>query len=183
VAGQIRPTYVEEQPVDEAGEDTSLSELSVVGVRVELPSQQPIVLLKEVGGDRYLPIWIGAVEATAIAFAQQGVVTARPMTHDLMRDLLEAFHRTLQTVTITELREGVFYAELGFEDGVTVSARPSDAIALAIRSGAVIRSQEAVLGEAGIAIPDEQEDEVEKFREFLDTITPEDFEGGSSPSS
>jgi bifunctional DNase/RNase len=162
-----------------AGEGTSLSELSVVGVRVELPSQQPIVLLKEVDGDRYLPIWIGAVEATAIAFAQQGVVTARPMTHDLMRDLLTAFERTLQTVTITELREGVFYAELGFAGGVTVSARPSDAIALAIRSGAVIRSKQAVLDEAGIAIPDEQEDEVEKFREFLDTITPEDFERDS----
>ena len=158
---------------------TSLTELNVVGVRVELPSQQPIVLLKEVDGDRYLPIWIGAVEATAIAFAQQGVVTARPMTHDLMRDLLEAFSRPLLTVTITELREGVFYAELGFEGGVTVSARPSDAIALAIRTGAVIRGEEAVLVEAGIAIPDEQEDEVEKFREFLDTITPEDFEADS----
>jgi bifunctional DNase/RNase len=98
------------------------------------------------------------------------------MTHDLMRDLLEAFTRPLLTVTITELREGVFYAELGFDGGVTVSARPSDAIALAIRTGAVIRGEEAVLVEAGIAIPDEQEDEVEKFREFLDTITPEDFE-------
>ena len=158
------------------GESTSLTELSVVGVRVELPSQQPIVLLKEVSGDRYLPIWIGAVEATAIAFAQQGVVTARPMTHDLMRDLLTAFERPLRTVTITELREGVFYAELGFEGGVTVSARPSDAIALAMRSGATIHSAQAVLDEAGIAIPDEQEDEVEKFREFLDQITPEDFE-------
>ncbi len=163
----------------EPGESVSLTELSVVGVRVELPSQQPIVLLKEVDGDRYLPIWIGAVEATAIAFAQQGVVTARPMTHDLMRDLLAAFDRTLQTVTITELREGIFYAELGFEGGLTVSARPSDAIALAMRSGAVIRSEEAVLGEAGIAIPDEQEDEVEKFREFLDGISPEDFEKDS----
>jgi len=167
--------------VDETGGRTSLTELSVVGVRVELPSQQPIVLLKEVDGDRYLPIWIGAVEATAIAFAQQGVVTARPMTHDLMKDLLAAFDRTLRTVTITELREGVFYAELGFDDGVTVSARPSDAIALAMRSGATIRGEEAVLGEAGIAIPDEQEDEVEKFREFLDTITPEDFDP-ESPS-
>ncbi len=107
--------------MDEPGEGSSLSELSVVGVRVELPSQQPIVLLKEVDGDRYLPIWIGAVEATAIAFAQQGVVTARPMTHDLMRDVLAAFERPLQTVTITELREGVFYAELGFEGGVTVN--------------------------------------------------------------
>ena len=165
--------------MDEAGEGTSLTELTVVGVRVELPSQQPIVLLKEVGGDRYLPIWIGAVEATAIAFAQQGVITARPMTHDLMRDLLTAFDRTLATVTITELREGVFYAELGFSDGVTVSARPSDAIALAMRSGAVIRSEQAVLGEAGIAIPDAQEDEVEKFREFLDGISPEDFEKDS----
>ena len=160
----------------EQPDDTSLSELSVVGVRVELPSQQPIVLLKEVDGDRYLPIWIGAVEATAIAFAQQGIVTARPMTHDLMRDLLTSLDQPLESVTITELREGVFYAELAFEDGVTVSARPSDAIALAMRSGATIRSEEAVLAEAGIAIPDEQEDEVEKFREFLDNINPEDFE-------
>jgi bifunctional DNase/RNase len=165
--------------VDGSGNGDSLSEMSVVGVRVELPSQQPIVLLKEVDGDRYLPIWIGAVEATAIAFAQQGVVTARPMTHDLLRDILTAFERPLRTVTITELRDGVFYAELAFEGGAVVSARPSDAIALAMRTGAAIRSEEAVLAEAGIAIPDEQEDEVEKFREFLDNITPEDFERGS----
>ena len=155
------------------------TELSVVGVRVELPSQQPIVLLKEVDGDRYLPIWIGAVEATAIAFAQQGVVTARPMTHDLLRDLLEAHGTPLRGVTITDLREGVFFAELHFDGGVVVSARPSDAIALAMRTGAAIHGSSAVLEEAGIAIPDEQEDEVEKFREFLDTITPEDFEKDS----
>lgn len=157
-------------------DESPLTELTVVGVRVQLPSQQPIVLLKEAAGDRYLPIWIGAVEATAIAFAQQGVVTARPMTHDLLRDLLTALDRPLESVTISDLRDGVFYAELAFEGGVTVSARPSDAIALAMRTGAVIRSEEAVLAEAGIAIPDEQEDEVERFREFLDTITPEDFE-------
>lgn len=163
----------------EPGDSVPAPELSVVGVRVELPSQQPIVLLKEVDGDRYLPIWIGAVEATAIAFAQQGVVTARPMTHDLLRDLLTAFDRPLRTVTITDLREGVFYAELAFDGGIVVSARPSDAIALAMRTGAVIRGETAVLEEAGIPIPDEQEDEVEKFREFLDTITPEDFERDS----
>ena len=162
--------------MDDPASGATYSELSVVGVRVELPSQQPIVLLKEVDGDRYLPIWIGAVEATAIAFAQQGVVTARPMTHDLLRDLLTALDRPLRTVTITELRDGVFYAELLFDGDVVVSARPSDAIALAMRTGALIRGEEAVLVEAGIAIPDEQEDEVEKFREFLDTITPEDFE-------
>ena len=165
---------------DQDGRDgtsgAGLTELTVVGVRVELPSQQPIVLLKEAAGDRYLPIWIGAVEATAIAFAQQGVVTARPMTHDLLRDLLEALDRPLRAVTISDLRDGVFYAELTFDGGITVSARPSDAIALAMRTGATIRGEEAVLAEAGVAIPDEQEDEVEKFREFLDTINPEDFE-------
>ena len=153
-----------------------MREVDVIGVRVEMPSNQPIVLLREASGERYLPIWIGAVEATAIAFAQQGVVTARPMTHDLLKDLLEALDRPLQSVTISDLRDGVFYAELAFDGGVTVSARPSDAIALAMRTGATIRGQEAVLAEAGIAIPDEQEDEVERFREFLDTISPEDFE-------
>ncbi len=158
------------------GTDADTAEVSVVGVRVELPSQQPIVLLKETDGDRYLPIWIGAVEATAIAFAQQGIITQRPMTHDLMRDLLTSLDSQLRGVTITDLRDGVFYAELHFDGGVTVSARPSDAIALAMRTGATIRSTHAVLTEAGIPIPDEQEDEVEKFREFLDTINPEDFE-------
>ena len=162
--------------MDDQDGSAPLIELTVVGVRVELPSQQPIVLLKEAGGDRYLPIWIGAVEATAIAFAQQGVVTARPMTHDLLRDLLDALDRPLRSVTISDLRDGVFYAELSFDGGVTVSARPSDAIALAMRTGCTIRGEEAVLAEVGVAIPDEQEDEVEKFREFLDTITPEDFE-------
>jgi bifunctional DNase/RNase len=98
------------------------------------------------------------------------------MTHDLMRDLLTSLDRPLESVTITDLRDGVFYAELAFPGGVSVSARPSDAIALAMRTGAVIRSSESVLAEAGIAIPDEQEDEVEKFREFLDNINPEDFE-------
>ncbi len=143
-----------------------------------MPSNQPIVLLKEVSGDRYLPIWIGAVEATAIAFAQQGVVPARPLTHDLLRDVIEAFGRTLDQVRITELRDGVFYANLVFSGGVEVSARPSDAIALALRTGSPIFGAEAVLDDAGIAIADEQEDEVEKFREFLDQISPEDFQAG-----
>jgi bifunctional DNase/RNase len=156
-----------------------VNELTVVGVRVELPSNQPIVLLKETAGDRYLPIWIGAVEATAIAFAQQGVVPARPLTHDLLKDVLEALSAELTAVTITDLRDGVYYADLQFANGVTVSARPSDAIALAIRVGTTIYAEEAVLAEAGVAIPDEQESEVEKFREFLDQVSPEDFETGS----
>jgi bifunctional DNase/RNase len=156
-----------------------VNELTVVGVRVELPSNQPIVLLKEVAGDRYLPIWIGAVEATAIAFAQQGIVPARPLTHDLLKNVLESLGAALSAVNITELRDGVFYADLVFGGGVTVSARPSDAIALAIRAGTNIYADESVLSEAGISIPDEQESEVEKFREFLDQVSPEDFQAGS----
>lgn len=151
--------------------------MDVVGVRVEMPSEQPIVLLREADGERYLPIWIGAVEATAIAFAQQGVVPVRPLTHDLMRDVLAAVGAELTEVRITTLREGVFYAELVFVGGVQVSARPSDGIALALRTGTPIFSSEEVLDEAGIVIADEQEDEVERFREFLDQVSPEDFEG------
>jgi bifunctional DNase/RNase len=156
-----------------------VNELSVVGVRVELPANQPIVLLKEATGERYLPIWIGAVEATAIAFAQQGIVPPRPLTHDLMRDVVAALGVELTAVHITELREGVFFAELVFSNGVRVSARPSDAIALAVRSDVTILADEAVLDEAGIVIADEQESEVERFREFLDNISPDDFQTGS----
>ena len=115
------------------------------------------------------------MEATAIAFAQQGMVPARPLTHDLMRDVLEALNVQLKTVNITPLRDGIFFADLIFSNGKEVSARPSDSIALALRTGATIFASEEILDEAGVAIPDEQEDEVEKFREFLDTITPEDF--------
>src|ERR1019366_3719209 len=149
--------------------------MEVVGVRVEMPTNQPIVLLKETQGDRYLPIWIGPVEATAIAFAQQGMIPARPLTHDLFRDVLEAMDVQLKTVNITALRDGIFFADLIFSNGKEVSARPSDSIALALRTGAAIFASDEVLDEAGVAIPDEQEDEVKKFREFLDTITQEDF--------
>jgi bifunctional DNase/RNase len=153
-------------------------ELELVGVRVELPHNQPIVLLKEQTGERFLPIWIGAVEATAIAFALQGVVTARPMTHDLLRDLLSNLEVTVDRIVVTELREGTFYAEIQMTadgESVVVSSRPSDAIALAVRATAPIFADESVLAEAGIEIEDDDDDEVEQFKEFLDTVTPEDF--------
>ena len=167
---------------DETG-GSDLRELSVVGVRVELPSQQPIVLLKEVDGERYLPIWIGAVEATAIAFAQQGVVTARPMTHDLMRDLLGAIDVSVVSITVTELREATFYAEIELRNGsgtVRVSSRPSDAVALAVRVSAPIFASEEVLAEAAMPAAEESDEEeqeeiVDQFREFLDEVNPEDF--------
>jgi bifunctional DNase/RNase len=157
-------------------------ELDVVGVRVEMPSNNPIVLLRERGGDRYLPIWVGAPEASAIAFAQQGVVPPRPLTHDLMRDMIEAMGRRLEEVRITEIRDSVFHAELVFDGGLVVGARSSDAIALALRAGCRIVGADEVLESGGVAIADEDEDEVEKFREFLDNISPDDFSEGAPGS-
>lgn len=155
-------------------------ELQLVGVRVELPTNQPIVLLKERDGERYLPIWIGAVEATAIAFGMQGFVTARPMTHDLMRDLLKGLAVDVQRILITELKEGTFYAEIEMNTNgskVSISSRPSDAIALAVRLNVPIFANESVMEEASIPIRDDEEQEVEKFREFLEQVNPEDFAG------
>ena len=123
------------------------------------------MLLKETAGDRYLPIWIGAVEATAIAFAQQGVVPARPLTHDLMKDILEATGLALTAVTITDLRDGVYYADLQFASGVTVSARPSDAIALAIGDHAPIYVASAVLAQGGMPL--------DQLRQQLAPATPD----------
>jgi bifunctional DNase/RNase len=156
-------------------------ELSLVGVRVELPSNQPIVLLKETEGERYLPIWIGAVEATAIAFALQGVQTPRPMTHDLMRDIMTETEIQVERILISDLVDQTFYAVIRMAlDGRTteVSSRPSDAIALAVRTDAPIFAAEEVLEQAGIELRDEEETEVQKFREFLDQVSPEDFATG-----
>lgn len=153
--------------------------MDVVGVRMEMPSNTPIVLLRESAGERYLPIWVGAVEATAIAYAQQGVVPPRPLTHDLMKDLLVALGASVTEVRITDLQDGVFYAVIVFDSGIEVQARPSDAIALALRAEVPIVGAESVLDEAGIEIPSDEEpveeDQVEKFREFLDQVSPEDF--------
>jgi uncharacterized protein len=160
-------------------------ELDVVGVRVEMPSNNPIVLLRERDGDRYLPIWVGASEASAIAFAQNGVVPPRPLTHDLLKDVIDALGRTLQEVRITEIRDNVFHAELAFDGGLVVGSRSSDAIALALRVGCRIVGADEVLEAGGVAVPDEDDDEVEKFREFLDQINPEDFgtTSGGPPES
>lgn len=154
-------------------------ELTLIGVRVELPANQPIVLLKEREGERYLPIWIGAAEATAIALAMQGVTPPRPMTHDLMKNVLEELHVQVDRIEITELREGTFYAMIHMtRNGAAheVSSRPSDAIALAVRASVPIFAHEEVLGEASVVIRDDDEQEVERFKQFLEDVNPEDFE-------
>ncbi|MDQ2758736.1 MAG: bifunctional nuclease family protein [Actinomycetota bacterium] len=149
--------------------------VDVLGVRVEMPTNQPIVLLRERDGDRYLTIWIGAAEATAIAYAQQGVVPPRPLTHDLFKDVLDGLGHAVTEIRIVALRDKVFYAQLLIDGTHEISARPSDAIALALRTGTPIVVAEAVLDEAGVALAPEEDDEVERFREFLDQVSAEDF--------
>jgi uncharacterized protein len=154
-------------------------EMELTGVRVELPTNQPIVLLRERDGERYLPIWIGASEAAAIALSLQGVVTPRPMTHDLLKTILEDLAVEVQRIVVTELRDATFFATIQLQrqgEDHEVSSRPSDAIALAVRMSVPIFASEDVLNEASILIPGDEEEEVEKFREFLDNVTPEDFE-------
>jgi bifunctional DNase/RNase len=154
-------------------------EMELTGVRVELPTNQPIVLLREREGERYLPIWIGAAEAAAIALSLQGVVTPRPMTHDLMKNILEDLSIEVQRIVVTELRDATFFATIALNrlgEDYEVSSRPSDAIALAVRMAVPIFASEDVLNEASILIPGDEEEEVEKFREFLDNVSPEDFE-------
>ena len=155
--------------------------LSLIGVRVEVPTNQPIVLLREDDGTRFLPIFIGSPEATAIVYALQGMETPRPMTYDLFKTVLDGMAVKLDRVEITALHDGTFYAEIELDRNGTksrISSRPSDAIALAVRFGAEVPifADEAVLDEAGVLFEaDEEEHEVEQFREFLDNVTPEDF--------
>lgn len=160
-------------------------ELELVAVRVELPSNTPVVVLRELSGrHRQLSIFIGGPEATAIAFALEGVETPRPLTHDLFCDVLDELDATLERVVITELRDTTYYADLhlGGPDGSSVvSARPSDAVALAVRVGCPIFASEEVLDEAGFVedVPEQAEESpeevVEEFRQFIDQINPEDF--------
>ena len=161
-----------------------MAEVLVIGVRIEQPTNQHVLLLREPAGDRILPIWIGDSEAQAIILQQQGVEPPRPLTHDLFRDVIGALGHSLKEVRIVDLREGTFYADLVFDNDVRVSARPSDSVALAIRMGVPIHVEDAVLDEAGLLMPDDsdeesdgtmREDEVEKFKEFLDSVSPDDF--------
>lgn len=141
-------------------------------------SNQPVILLKEEEGLRIVPIWIGHPEATAILIAIEGVEPPRPMTHDLLMSALTAAGLVLERVEITRLEEGTFYAALvlrGEERTITVDARPSDSIALALRAGCPIAMAEDVMNEAGIVPDEEAEAEVERFRDFLDTVDPDDF--------
>ena len=165
--------------------------MTLASIRVQMPDNVPVVLLKEAGGasgagSRTLPILIGHEEATAIARAIQGIEPPRPLTHDLLRDLLQNLEVEVEAIVITELVDSIFYAEIRMlRDGrrFVVSSRPSDAIALAVRIGTPIHAEDALLDAEGLVLQDdadeddgeEQEEVIEQFQRFIEDIRPEDF--------
>ena len=156
-----------------------MQEMVIYGVSFDMVGKQPIVLLKTVDGNKFLPIWIGHPEAASILMKLQGAGTPRPMTHDLLCDILGELDVKCTQVSVTELRENTFFASITLK----IDSRPSDAIALAVRSGAPIFAAEEVISESAIEFEhdvEESEDVVEKFKEFLDQVSPEDFAAGDS---
>lgn len=153
-------------------------EMTLEGVRIEFPSQRPILLLKEKDGNRYLPIWVGAFEASAIALEVSNIKTPRPMTHDLIVNIFRSLNIKVDAIEVCDIRDNTFYAYLNLvyldNKKIKIDSRPSDAIAIAVREKCKIYSSEHVLRLAGIEIQT-IEDEIKKFRDFLDHVKPEDF--------
>jgi len=163
-----------------------VQEMVIYGVSFDMVGKQPIVLLKTVEGNKFLPIWIGHPEAASILMKLQGASTPRPMTHDLLCEVLGELDVKCTQVAVTELRENTFFAQITLSVNgreMEIDSRPSDAIALAVRAGAPIFAAEEVIAESAIEFEnaiEESEDVVERFKEFLDEVTPEDFAAGDS---
>jgi bifunctional DNase/RNase len=158
-----------------------MQEMDIYGVSFDLVGKQPIVLLKTKDGNRYLPIWIGQPEAAAILMKLQGASTPRPMTHDLLTEILSQLDAQVVRITVTELRENTFFAQVTVQmDGTEfeVDSRPSDAIALAIRAEAPIFAADDVIEESAIEFEGDdvnEEEMVAEFKRFLDDVSPEQF--------
>jgi bifunctional DNase/RNase len=156
-------------------------EMVIYGVSFDLVGKQPIVLLKTADGNRFLPIWIGHPEAAAILMKLQNASTPRPMTHDLVTEILGQLNAEVVRITVTELRENTFFAQIAVQqDGseVEIDSRPSDAIALAIRSDAPIYAAESVIEESAIEFEGEEineEEMVDEFKKFLEIVSPDQF--------
>ena len=161
-----------------------MHEMVIYGVSFDMVGKQPIVLLKTADGNRFLPIWIGHPEAAAILMKLQGATTPRPMTHDLVTEMLGHLDAKVIKITVTELRENTFFAQITVSvDGseIQIDSRPSDALALAVRSEAPIFAAEDVIEESGIEFEHEDFDNeqiVDEFKKFLDDVSPEDFQEG-----
>ena len=162
-----------------------MQRMTIYGVSFDMVGKQPIVLLKTVEGNKFLPIWIGHPEAAAILMKLQGASTPRPMTHDLLSEVLEQVDAKCERVSVTELRDNTFYASITVSmngSELEIDSRPSDALALAVRTSAPIFAADDVIEESAIEFedgaPEDQEEVVDKFKEFLDNVSPEDFAEG-----
>ncbi len=158
-----------------------MQEMVIYGVSFDMVGKQPIVLLKTMNGSKFLPIWIGHAEAAAILMKLQGAESPRPMTHDLLNDVVGELNAEITRITVTELKENTFYALITLrvsQSEIEIDSRPSDALALAVRTNAPIFAADKVIEESGIEFEGESEDTeavVDKFKEFLDSVSPEDF--------
>ncbi len=162
-----------------------MQRMTIYGVSFDMVGKQPIVLLKTVDGNKFLPIWIGHPEAAAILMKLQGASTPRPMTHDLLSEVLDQMDAKCERVSVTELRDNTFYASITVSmngSELEIDSRPSDALALAVRTSAPIFAADDVIEESAIEFedgaPEDQEEVVDKFKEFLDNVSPEDFAEG-----
>ncbi len=158
--------------------DCSLIKMTLEGVRIEIPSNKPILLLKEEKGNRYLPIWIGPFEASAIALELSNIKTPRPMTHDLIINIIKNLNIIINNIEITDIKDNTFYAIINIKNTdkkiIRIDSRPSDAIAAAVRTKCDIYVAEHVLKSSGLKIQSIDE-EIEKFKDFLNNVSPEDF--------
>ena len=158
-----------------------MQEVSIYGVSFDMVGKQPIVLLKTLDGNKFLPIWIGHPEAAAILVKLQGSPTPRPMTHDLVADMLGEMNAQVTKIAVTELRESTFYAVITLQvngSEIDVDSRPSDALALAVRTSAPIFVADQVIDDSAIEFGGEPEDEaevVDEFKKFLENVNPDDF--------
>jgi len=160
-----------------------VQEVSIYGVSFDMVGKQPIVLLKTMDGNRFLPIWIGHPEAAAILMKLQGAPTPRPMTHDLVTDMLGELNARVSKISVTELRENTFYAVITIQINdaeIEIDSRPSDALALAVRTSAPIFVADQVIDDSAIEFgsePPEEQDVVDEFKKFLEDVSPDDFKG------
>jgi uncharacterized protein len=158
-----------------------MQEMSIYGVSFDMVGKQPIVLLRTLDGTKFLPIWIGHPEAAAILMKLQGTPTPRPMTHDLVTEMLGELNASVSKVSVTELRENTFYAQITLQvngSEIEIDSRPSDAIALAVRADAKIFVADEVIDDSAIEFNQEPEDSgevIDEFKKFLENVTPEDF--------
>src|SRR5918911_3472283 len=166
-----------------------MHEMVIYGVSFDLVGKQPIVLLKTAEGNRYLPIWIGHPEAAAILMKLQGATAPRPLTHDLLVNMLGELDVEVARVTVTELRENTFHASITVvQNGneIEVDSRSSDAIAVAVRAQAPIFAADAVIEESAIEFEGEEVNEeeiIDEFKKFLDRVSPDEFAVGDEGES